>query len=553
MIKRIAKSIKRSVNVRVVFALISILLLSFMTTYNTFRIKTTEARSEEVAQVLERAEAAEVAHYKWLTNLSNALYAGTEFTGSMDPTTCALGQWLYGEAGTEDAEVLSLRAQIEPMHRTIHESARQVLDLMAVNPQGAQEYFQQTVQPNVVQLVGVLDQLIARGHLLEEAANAEMQHTTFLMNASSGICLVLALVCLISLVQYVMRRIVDPLLEITKSVRPLGEGNLDLQLGYTSENEMGELCDTLRHSVGMINTYVTDINRLMGELSSGNFDVSTGMDYVGDFASIQQAADSLTETLSAAMGQITQAEARISGNAEQLSSSSQMLAQGATSQASAVQQLYATLDDLSRTAKQNVEMADEAQARANETSRQVTSSGEQMREMVSAMADIGSTSQQIGQIIATIENIAFQTNILALNAAVEAARAGSAGKGFAVVADEVRQLASKSDEAAKATKQLIESSVHAADRGSRIVGEVSEGLQATLGLVTASSSAIGTIAEAVRGEAVAIGQVTDAIGQISSVVQTNTASSEEAAAVSSELFGQAGQLKAQVEQFRLKR
>ncbi len=546
------KSIKRAVNVRVIFALVSILLLSFMTTYNTFRIKATQARSEEAAAVLARAEAAEVAHYKWLTNLSNALYAGTEFTGSMDPTACTLGQWIYGEAGTEDAEVISLRSQIEPLHKEIHESAEAVLAQLGSNPAAAQQYFQQTIQPNVVQLVGILDKLIERGNALSAAAAAEMEQTTLLMNISSGACLVLALFCLISLVYYVISRIVDPLLQITRSVQPLGEGNLDLQLAYTSKNEMGQLCDTLRHSVGMIHTYVADINRLMGDLSAGNFNTTTGMDYVGDFASIQHASNSLTDTLSQAMDQIAQAESRISGNAAQLSSSSQSLANGATSQASAVQELYATLDDLSRNAKQNVQMADEAQARADETSRQVTSSGEQMKEMVSAMADIGNTSQQIGQIIATIENIAFQTNILALNAAVEAARAGAAGKGFAVVADEVRNLASKSDEAAKATKQLIESSVQAAERGSQIVGEVSEGLHSTLELVTASSSDMGSIAEAVRGEAVAIAQVTEAIGQISSVVQTNTASSEEAAAVSSELFAQAGNLKSQVEQFQLK-
>lgn len=546
------KSIKRSVNIRVICALISVLLLSFLTTYNTFRIKATEARAEEAADVLERAEAAEVAHYKWLTNLSNALYAGTEFTGSMDPTTCALGKWLYGEAGTTDAEVLALRDQIEPLHRAIHESASVVLGYKDSDAIAAQQYYQNTIQPNVVQLVGILDQLITRGNTLSDAASAEMQQTTLIMNVSSGTCLLLALICLLSLVYYVMTRIVDPILQITRSVRPLGEGNLDLQLEYTSVNEMGQLCDTLRHSVGMIHTYVTDINRMMGDLSAGNFNTSTGMDYVGDFTTIQQAADSLTDTLSAAMEQIAQAEARISSNAEQMSSSSQSLAQGATSQASAVQELYATLDDLSRNAKQNVEMADEAQARANETSRQVSTSGQQMQEMVSAMADIGSTSQQIGQIIATIENIAFQTNILALNAAVEAARAGAAGKGFAVVADEVRQLASKSDEAAKATKHLIESSVSAAERGSRIVGEVSEGLKGTLELVTASSSDMGAIAEAVRGEAIAISQVTEAIGQISSVVQTNTASSEETAAVSSELFNQANQLKSQVQQFQLK-
>jgi len=168
------------------------------------------------------------------------------------------------------------------------------------------------------------------------------------------------------------------------------------------------------------------------------------------------------------------------------------------------------------------------------------------------MGNITNASQEISRSITTIENIAFQTNILALNAAVEAARAGSAGKGFAVVADEVRNLASKSDEAAKATKDLIENSVQSTERGSRIVGEVSDSLKAALDLVVQSDKAIHSITEAVHQEAESLSQVSEGIGQISSVVQTNSASSEESAAVSTELFDQVRLLQDQTNRFRLK-
>ena len=151
------------------------------------------------------------------------------------------------------------------------------------------------------------------------------------------------------------------------------------------------------------------------------------------------------------------------------------------------------------------------------------------------------------------EDIAFQTNILSLNAAVEAARAGEAGKGFAVVSSEVRSLATQSDQAAKATKELIENSVQAAERGSKIVDEVSKTLERTLELVVRSNNAIGEIAEAVHSEAESIAQVTEGIGQISAVVQTNSASSEESAAVSTELFEEVHKLEDETRKFRLKR
>ena len=277
------------------------------------------------------------------------------------------------------------------------------------------------------------------------------------------------------------------------------------------------------------------------------------MNYIGDFRSIEESLNTFTATISSTLSSIVQTQSRVSGHAEQLSSGAQALAQGATEQASAVEEIYATVDDLSKSAAQNVKVAAAAQENARQTGEQVTISSHQMEEMVAAMANISTSSQEIGRIIKTIEDIAFQTNILALNAAVEAARAGTAGKGFAVVADEVRSLSVRSDEAAKATKDLIENSVQATEQGSRIVGEVSVSLQKALELVMQSNTAISEIAQAVEHEAESIAQVSEGIGQISSVVQTNSASSEESAAVSSELFDQVHALETETKKFRLKR
>ena len=174
-----------------------------------------------------------------------------------------------------------------------------------------------------------------------------------------------------------------------------------------------------------------------------------------------------------------------------------------------------------------------------------------MERLTEAMLEITDSSRQIGHIITTIEDIAFQTNILALNAAVEAARAGSAGKGFAVVADEVRNLASKSDQAAKATKELIENSIKSVERGSSLAGEVTEALQRTTEFAELAVADMINVANMVESAVTSVSQVTEGLDQISSVVQINSATSEESAAASEELSSQARLQYNLVSQFKL--
>ena len=546
------KSIKKSVLIRVAAAIIAVLLFSGMMTTSIIRMDRAQQGSSEANSLLARCYQAEVAHYKWASNLSSALYAGTEFTGSTAWDGCVLGKWIYGEAGTDDQEVLALRAELEPLHRELHQSATYVLEMKETDPAQAQLYYQNTIQANLAAIVGKLDQVTA---LLDESNTqgiANMNGIMATMHITSIVGLALAIIALVSLVLYVMNSVVRPILTISESCKPLHDGQLDLTIPYSSKNELGELSENLQTAMSRICSYVEDINRIMAQLSDGNFNVSTSTEYIGDFQSIERSIDSFTETMTKVFRHINEVEQRISGNAGQLSNGSQNLAQSSTEQAGAVDELYSTLEELKQNANANVSAAASAHQSANETARQVSVSSQQMEQMVVAMKDIVDASYQIGKIIATIENIAFQTNILALNAAVEAARAGGAGKGFAVVADEVRSLATQSEEAAKATTELIANAVHAAERGGEIVGEVSQTLQAVQDLVTESADSIRKIAQAVEGEADVISQVTDTIGQISSAVQNNSASSEESAAVSAELFQEVRTLESTTGRFRLK-
>ena len=546
-------SIKQSVGIRVIFAVIMILLFSGITTFNIIRIGGLQNDNISAADTLKRVQSAETAHYKWSANLSNALYSGTEFTGSMDHTSCVLGEWVYSDMELEDSEIESLRTKIEPLHKELHASAGTALELYANNEAEAQQYYQETILPNLSTLVGLLDQVVERSTTLSNEYTARMNSTITFMHISTCVCLVLALGGLISLVMYVMKYVVQPIVGITEQVRPLKEGNLSLKLTYHSENELGELTKTLEESMKRISEYVEDIDRVMAELAGGNFDVGTSARYIGDFQPIEDALGRFTVSISDAMKGIVKAERTVASHAEQLSGGAQALAQGATDQASAVEELYATVDEISRSASKNVEAVADARHNAQLTSEQVSLSSDQMEKMVAAMGDIAEASQEISKIIATIEDIASQTNLLALNAAVEAARAGEAGKGFAVVASEVRVLASKSAEAVNATKNLIDNSARATERGVKIVGEVSDSLKRAQELVLQSDEAIRSVSDAIHQEADALSQVSIGIGQISSVVQTNSASSEESAAVSTELFEQVHQLEEKTRRFRLKK
>mgnify|MGYP002511623856 CR=1 FL=1 len=366
------------------------------------------------------------------------------------------------------------------------------------------------------------------------------------------------LISIILLAIYIRLRVSRPLGKITGMAEELETGDLGLESGIEvkagvySNDEIGELGRIFEATIRRMRVYIGEIGDVLGSIADGNLTHDAVQEYVGDFQSIKESLDSIQGQMNNTMGQITASASQISVGSDQVSSSAQVLAQGATQQASAVEEISATVSDISQNSKRTSEAAAEVGEYVNKAGAQLGVSMEYVKELNDAMENISNSSQEISTIISTIENIAFQINILALNASVEAARAGTAGKGFAVVAEEVSNLASKSDEAAKATKELIEDSIVAVTKGSQVVNNVTDSLNQTHHHAGNVTSQMSVVVEAVEKQTVALSQLTEGMNQISAVVQTNSATSEECAAASEELSSQASLLKNLMSSFKLK-
>ena len=481
-------------------------------------------------------------HYDNYWNEINVLKNRDEGVAALQEIGITAGEQAMIEA------MSALSNQLVPLEENAMEDVQAGRMSDAVSYVYGDEYTQAITEINSLK-----EQFLVQLDTRTKARVDELTMEVTIINLINLLAIVVAGMMQVLIMLFTKRRILQPVIEVRDQMGEISQGNLSADFPLAADtSEIGMLVESIHETKRELKKYIHDIDGTLSQMAQGRMDLSIGSDYRGEFRPIQQAMSQILDALNAALSQINQTATRVTEESERMASDAQILSDGAVEQASTVQELSASIQTLASQVGSTSADADDARRCSADMENQLNLCSEKMDQLTKAMSDISASSQQISGIIKTIEDIAFQTNILALNAAVEAARAGTAGKGFSVVANEVRSLAGRSDEAAAATKKLIENSVHAAEQGVQIVGEVSQTLRRAQELVTQSNSEIGEIAEAVQGEAIAIAQVTEGIGQISSVVQTNSASSEESAAVSSELFEQVNLLKEQTGRFRLK-
>ncbi len=346
---------------------------------------------------------------------------------------------------------------------------------------------------------------------------------------------------------FIARSISKPIAAIVEAAEKLAVGDINLNVKSDRKDEIGSLLSSFEKMIRNIRNQALTAEKIADGDLTLEVEIRSENDLLG--RKLSEMVHNNNELLSG----IASTSEQVAVGARQVSDAGLALSQGATEQASSVEELTASLEEIASQTELNAQNAKQANELAEDAKNNAVQGNSQMGEMLMAMKDINESSANISKVIKVIDDIAFQTNILALNAAVEAARAGQHGKGFAVVAEEVRNLAARSANAAKETTAMIEGSIKKAEGGTKIANETAQALNKIVSGVEKVAVLVHNIAIASSEQASGISQINQGIMQVSQVVQTNSATAQESASASEELSNQAALLKETVSKYKLKK
>lgn len=407
-------------------------------------------------------------------------------------------------------------------------------------------------KPLLKELTTAVESLIELNEDMGNSVSQRLSIQTYIIIGIMILSILVAVLLSTKLARFVAKLFVDPIHQINAASAKLAQGDLNIEIEPLYPDELGEMTVSFKEAADMIKLYISELTRDLGEVASGNFDVSSNVDFKGDFAALAHALDAIIVELSETLQKINEGAEQVALGANQMAESAQSLAEGATDQAGAVEELTATIQNITEAVITTSEKAGLSHQNAQTFEAAAQKSSEDIQELTVAMERINSTSKEIANIIAEIEDIASQTNLLSLNASIEAARAGEAGKGFAVVADQIGKLASDSANSAVNTKRLIENSISEIELGNEITAKTTTAIESVISGIKELAESTKEISELSEVQADSMRQLELGVEQISEVIQNNSAAAQETSATSQELSAQSDSLEDLVGQFQLK-
>lgn len=537
------------------FALIigSIGVLFLAMTISILTVDRMNASIHDDISYMEQLYGAETAHYKWANALMLSVSSGREFTGSLDETKCGFGQFLYGEGNRKDADRAALIDAAEPIHKKLHASAEGILAAAEADREGGMAAYGENAEPAIEQLVQLLD---AETDRVEGELAGRQTILVVLLTVGGAICvieIILTVFCVYRLFRFLRREVSGKIMALSKETTKLADGQLDISVGQDGQvEEIVTLQKALDFAAEELARYVHAIDEEMEQFASGNLAAESSVEFLGDFAAIRASIGAFSEKMSGVISNVGEASVSVAESSEQISMAVQELAESAQNQSMSAQTLAEQSEHVDDMIGKIVEEMKGVKSLILSAGDTVRDEKQLMAGVTDSMAQIKERSEQIREIIDTIDSIVKQTKLLALNASIEAARAGESGKGFAVVAGEVSKLADQSAEASRDIADLIMNTMDVVGEGDRKVLDAADGLDSIVGITKEITDRVESVFESTEAESAAMGEIRQSIGIISQEILTNSAASQENAASSQELAGQAQLLRSLTGQFTVR-
>ena len=352
----------------------------------------------------------------------------------------------------------------------------------------------------------------------------------------------------------VASKITRPLKELNVTAQQLAEGNLQVELHVKTEDEIGELANSIGKTVARLKEYINyidEVAKILEQIADGRLAINLKYSYTGEFGRVKEALLHISKSMIDVMQNIQTGSEQVEAGADDLAKAAQGLAEGTEAQAAAIEELLATAVIVADQVEENKNDAEKSAMQTNEVTVMMEESQKQMNDMREAMNKIQEASHKVVGIIRTIEDIAEETNLLSLNASIEAARAGEAGRGFAVVAGEIGNLANESARAVNTTRELISVSLEEIDKGNSLVDEVVSSLTCAVEKTEEVNEMIQKTAKDAVLQMKSIQQIRTGIEEISNGIKDNSFMAEETSATSEELAAQVVTLNDLVGKFEL--